>query len=392
MSDAPAPSQSPRVHGWCPGALRPMMSGDGLVVRVRAPLGRLAQAQASGLADLSARHGNGLIDLSARGNLQIRGIAPDDHPALIEALRDLGLVDHSAEAEARRNVLLAPFWQAGDDTQSIATDLNAALSAATDLTLPGKFGFAVDCGAQPVLQETAADIRIERSSEGALMLRADGAVCGLPVTRESAAAEALALARWFLRQGGAPEGRGRMRPLIARRGPPKAHMVTVAQESFVAYPGAQETGCLAAVEFGQIPAGTLAALADLGSIRLTPWRMLLVERMRDLPALPGLVLDATDPRLRVHVCTGAPRCLQALGPTRDLARQLAPQVPAGKTLHLSGCSKGCAHPRPASLVLTAVDSQHFDFIRDGRASDRPVHRNLGIKALADARNLFRERR
>ena len=56
----------PIVHGWCPGALRPMMSGDGLVVRVRAPLGRLSQAQAAGVAQLAVDHGNGLIDVSVR--------------------------------------------------------------------------------------------------------------------------------------------------------------------------------------------------------------------------------------------------------------------------------------------------------------------------------------
>ena len=32
---------APQVFGWCPGALRPMMSGDGLVVRLRVPMGRL---------------------------------------------------------------------------------------------------------------------------------------------------------------------------------------------------------------------------------------------------------------------------------------------------------------------------------------------------------------
>ena len=26
---------APQVKGWCPGAHRPMMSGDGLVVRIR---------------------------------------------------------------------------------------------------------------------------------------------------------------------------------------------------------------------------------------------------------------------------------------------------------------------------------------------------------------------
>ena len=77
----------PKVYGWCPGALRPMMSGDGLVVRIRAPLGRLSAEQARGVADLSAIHGNGLLDLSARANLQMRGIRQDGHEALLSGLR-----------------------------------------------------------------------------------------------------------------------------------------------------------------------------------------------------------------------------------------------------------------------------------------------------------------
>ena len=41
---------TPQVKGWCPGALRPMLSGDGLVLRVRPHGGRLSQAQAAGIA------------------------------------------------------------------------------------------------------------------------------------------------------------------------------------------------------------------------------------------------------------------------------------------------------------------------------------------------------
>ena len=36
------------IKGWCPGALRPMQSGDGLVVRIRPRGGRLSPAQAVG--------------------------------------------------------------------------------------------------------------------------------------------------------------------------------------------------------------------------------------------------------------------------------------------------------------------------------------------------------
>ena len=44
------------IKGWCPGALRPMASGDGLVLRIRARNGRLTPDQAQGIAGKHFRH------------------------------------------------------------------------------------------------------------------------------------------------------------------------------------------------------------------------------------------------------------------------------------------------------------------------------------------------
>ena len=377
-------SGAPKVYGWCPGALRPMVSGDGLVVRIRAPMGRLAPEQARGVADLCETHGNGLLDLSARANLQMRGIREQDHAALLSGLRDLGLLDTEETAEARRNIMLTPFWAKGDDSAAIASDLAKALTAATDLELPGKFGFAVDCGAAPVLQEAAADIRIERADTG-LVLRPDGERVGLRVTRDTAAAEAINLARWFLDTGGATGGRGRMKAHLAKGTPlPAGYSETSIEPGQQPKPGPVATGLLVALEFGQMNAKTLKALADQGPLRLTPWRMLLIEGASDIASLPGLILDATDPRLRVSACTGAPGCLQALSPTRDLARDLAPFVPHGAHLHVSGCAKGCAHPDPAPLTLTATGRDRFALIRHGTAADEPLEHPLSARELRAA--------
>lgn len=378
----PKPQTDPKVYGWCPGALRPMMSGDGLVVRLRPTMGRLSQEQMRSIAQLSQRFGNGLLDLSARANLQMRGIAPENHPLLIQALRDIDLVDQDEETEARRNVILAPFWRAGDEGHRMAQKLTQALTQrdTAGLNLPGKFGFAVDCGAQPVLHNTAADIRIERHGAHFLLV-ADGASTGLPVTIEAAPAAAIELSHWFLNQGGAPTGRGRMRSLIARRGPPNGHQTPRSTTATRTTPGQVVCGRLVALEFGQIPAATLAALSEIGPVRLTPWRMLLVEDALSVPNLPGLILDATDPRLQVAACTGAPSCLQALSTTRDLARDLAPHIPKDTFLHVSGCAKGCAHPAQADLVLTASGPDTFDLIRHGTAGDQPLKETLSAATL-----------
>ena len=375
-------ASDPKVYGWCPGALRPMMSGDGLVVRIRAPLGRLSHQQAQGVACLSQQFGNGLLDLSARANLQMRGIREDGHEGLIEGLRDLGLVDDDAGAEARRNVLVTPFWSEGDETHRIAETLSAALTDATDLKLPGKFGFAVDCGDTPVLLETAADIRIERGANG-LVLRADGAETGLPVTAENAADAALDLARWFLATGGAPDGRGRMKAHIARQAAPLPadHDTPGLLNSYTARSGPTPSGILAALEFGQIDAESFALLASHAPLRLTPWRMLLLEGISTGVTCTGAIFDSADPRLRVTACTGAPGCPQALSSTRQLALDLAHMLPADTKLHVSGCAKGCAHPAPAPLTLTATARDTFDLIRNGAAADRPAKTDLNAFAL-----------
>ena len=373
----------PRVQGWCPGALRPMLSGDGLVVRIRPHAGRLTPTHASGIAALSRRFGNGMLDVTSRANLQVRGVTQTTHPALVEGLRDLDLIDLNPEVEARRNIVVSPFWNADDDTLLLATALAEALAAPDAPAVPGKFGFAVDCGEQPVLRATSADIRIERRRVGYLV-RAEGFSTGAMVAAPEAVPAAMELARWFLVNGGGTTGRGRMAALASSSDHPlpARFQATAVLPTLVAkpQPGPVANGWLVGAEFGQMQAETFAELSTLGALRITPWQMLLVEGATHAPHIAGLITEADDPRLRVVACTGAPGCLQAAAATRPLARTLAEHVPAGRLLHVSGCTKGCAHPKAAlTLVATAAG---FDLIGHGTASSPPELRALSPEAIA----------
>ena len=370
---------APIIQGWCPGALRPMQSGDGLVVRVRAPLSRLAQDKAAQIADLAQIYGNGLIDISNRSNLQIRGVTDATHAPLIDGLRMLGVIDRDIATETRRNIVLTPYWTAADDSHRIASALMLALSSDDAPAAPGKFGYAVDCGDTPVLSDISADIRIERGENG-LIVRADTCDMGIPVTVDSAAETALELARWFLTSGGAPEGRGRMARHLKTTELPAEYRTAPAQPAQHAPRiGRTRNGTLVGLEFGQMQARTLAALAKLAPIRLTPWRMLLLENLTTVRDIDGLITDPTDPRLNVVACTGAPGCPQALSDTRTLARQLAPHTP--QLLHVSGCAKGCAHPSAAPITLTATAPDTFDLIHNGTASANRSATDLASDAL-----------
>jgi len=348
-----------------------MLSGDGLVVRIRPRGGQLSAVQVAGIAALSAEHGNGLIDLSARANLQLRGVTDDSYEPLMGGLQCLGLLDETAEAEARRNILVTPFWRDGDGAQEIAAGLALALAAEDAPDLPGKFGFAVDTGAVSVLGAASADIRIEQGLSG-LICRADGAATGEPVTRATAVEAALRLAHWFVDNGGAMNGRGRMAKHL------DGGRTKFSYENFGdPAPGPHALGYLVGLEFGQISAATLA---QLGPMRLTPWRMVLLEGVEDAPDLPGLISRADDPLLRVVACTGAPGCPQGLQPTRGLARGLAGFMPKGRLLHVSGCAKGCAMPKTAAMTLVG-QTDGFGLVPMGLASDAPLQSGLTEAAL-----------
>lgn len=382
--------ENPLIKGWCPGALRPMQAGDGLLVRIRPPAGRLSAAQARGIAGVASRYGNGVIDISNRANLQVRGVRSEYHDALLSALSELDLLDSDAKTEARRNIIVTPFWQKGDPARRLTDDLAHALASSDAPALPEKFGFAIDTGRTPVLRSAPADIRLERVEDGALICAAEGAETGAPVTPETAIDVVLDLSRWFLQTGGAPDGRGRMAAHIARGVPLPAQFTALARAVRCEerpLPGMVAQGYLVGLAFGQMQADTLAELATYGALRLTPWRMVLIEGLRERPEIDHLLLDPEDPLTRVVACTGAPGCPQAHEPTRPLARALAPHVPEGSVLHVSGCAKGCAHPGTASRTLVAAPDG-FSLILHGRAGDAPSAGPLSADALANRPSLL----
>jgi precorrin-3B synthase len=157
---------SAAVKGWCPGALRPMPTGDGLLVRVRISAGRLSLDQAEALASCARDCGNGTIEVSSRGNLQLRGVAEAKLNELQARLAAERLIDADPATERVRNVVASPLSdvdpQAFLDVTRIAASLEARLAIDENLrVLPGKFGFVIDAGGRWPLGDVEADMRFE---------------------------------------------------------------------------------------------------------------------------------------------------------------------------------------------------------------------------------------
>jgi precorrin-3B synthase len=399
------PPRGATVKGWCPGALRPMASGDGLVVRLRPTAGRLAAPVAAAIADLAERHGNGRIDLTQRGNLQLRGVTDATFPALAADLGRLGLLDADDRAEARRNLVVSPLGAPA--TVALATAIERALAAAADLDgLAAKFAFVVDDGSWPRPAGLGFDVAFvadgDRDGAGWSLVVPDGAAL-LALGRIDGAtvpAAAVALARAVRDDH---NGARRMADLVRRPGGPE-RLAAAAGIAFApaapARPAVPEVigrrGAIVGVgvPFGQTTAAGLAALAAAGpELRLTPFRAVLLPGLADPDGVraalgaAGFVTDAADPRRAVAACTGAPACASAHQPARADAARLAVMAAglpgAGVRLHVSGCAKGCA--RPAATAVTLVGTEDgYDLVLDGTTRDRPRQTGLAAADLAAA--------
>lgn len=352
-----SPAAAIDARGWCPGALRPMESGDGLIARIKPWCSALTLAQAGGLAEIGGRLGNGHIDLTRRSNLQIRGLGQRSLSDLHQALDRLGLLDSDAETEAARNIMVGPL--AGAEGRAMASDLSECLAADRRLavTLPAKFGWLVDAAGPLSIIGERADVALCLLPEGAA-LRVGGRWLGV-APRDKAVSLALTAARAHLE--------GREMPVLARLDvfpAPGRRMLGVAARVFgVAAP----FGRLEAHQLRGLVA--LAAAAGATELRVSPWRALYIDKpIEGAPEL-GLIIDDDDPLLRVDACPGKPACLSASIDTRRDARRLARTGFAG-SIHVSGCAKGCARSAPADLVLVGSVGR-YGVVRNGTTRDLP---------------------
>jgi precorrin-3B synthase len=393
------------VKGWCPGALRPMPSGDGLIVRLWPFCGAFSVGQAHGLADLARRLGNGHIDLTRRANLQLRGLLDEHLPELHAALGKLDLIDPDAETEATRNLMVAPLAGLDPvekrDVRPIARAIAEGLAADERLrALPAKFGLLVDGGGTVSIANERADIALLAIDAGiALGLDTPAGTQWLGATSPgAAAAAALLAARAFLAAAG-PATRLRVRGLPADRVAEVAEALRpMLRPCEVVLPasgrtlGAFGAAVGVAAPFGRLEAEQLRRLSSLAEeagateLRLSPWRTVyfgardaaVARQAVDAARLVGLIVDSDDPLLQIEACPGAPDCQSSSVDARGDARRLAALAAAhgyDGSIHVSGCAKGCARSAPSQLVLVGKEGL-YRLVRNATTRG-PVERIIG---------------
>ncbi|MDF2642914.1 MAG: precorrin-3B synthase [Pseudomonas sp.] len=426
----------------CPGLLRIVPALDGGICRIKLAGGVISSAQAMAVANAARTYAQGVIEATNRSNLQIRGIG-NDHDGLIRMLMDAGLGPANPDSDDVRNLLLSPSAGLDPDMLFDARPLAAQILDTLEShprfhELSAKFAVSLDAGEALVMLEHPHDIWLSALDlEGTTWL-AFG-LAGCPANDRPLAAVPLAqghalvvtLLELFLDL--ARPDQSRMRHVLAelssdellRELAKRLDTDLRADQKVTAwrrpssegsgrhlgiYPQAA-TGVVAvgaAAPLGRLDDAMLTRVAQLaadlgdGTLRLTPWQSVLlpnvpVERApRLLAALgqAGLLISVEQPLARITACTGSASCAKGLADTKSDARQLASQLPAGQSVHLTGCQRSCAAAHVAPVTLLATSPGRYNlYFRDAaqagfgvlRARDLTIEA-VGAQLTADSRS------
>lgn len=391
---APA-TRPPRRRGACPALSAPMETGDGLLVRLVPDSGALALPAFAGLARAAQAHGNGILEITARGSLQVRGLSHGTLPAFTDAVVALGIVAREGLAIGLSPLSGLDVREEGDGRPLARAILEGVARAGLQPRLGPKVSVVIDGGGSIPLAALKADIRLLAQADGRWALALGGV--GGTAAPDGAWEEGAAVARVLHHLARiADRGRDARMADLLPPAPTESDSLLLLDGPRPGVAMALRDDTLAlplALPFGAVESAAMIALADdaaahgVRDLRPAPGRLLLatgvmaeqVEAFRAAAGELGFIVDASDPRLSIAACPGRPLCASGLIAARalagDVARALAPMLDGTTHIHLSACTKGCAHPGPAALTLVGVAHAGMDsavsLVRNGKASSAP---------------------
>lgn len=386
MPPSAVPPRSPGGDA-CPGTLRLHRADDGALARVRIPGGVLSVAQADALREAAGRLGDGELHLTSRGNVQLRGLAPDCGAELAGLLSRAGLLP-SERHERVRNIVASPLagldglgaadvgpWLTGLDRLLCGSDRATALS--------GRFLFALDDGRGDV-DALGADLTLLARGDGDAVLRIGDTDTVLRIPASEGPSAALLAAEAFLdaapdtgawRVKDLPGGAAALADDVVRR---LRQTGTAVSKDRHPRPDAslppalgtvhgrhRDSALSVGVPLGRLDLDQWRLLSDAGGLRLTPWRGVVVtgvapDRAHDLLAglsRAGLITGPGSPWAGVGACIGRPGCAKSLADVR--AEAGAAVGPEGRLpVYWSGCERRCGHPHGEWIDVVATPDGH----------------------------------
>lgn len=415
----------------CPSLNTPMMTGDGLLVRLPPLDVFLDGKQWQCLMQHATQEGNGLVEITQRGNMQLRGF---DHASAYRFAHKLSSViplpvspvaiSCEPDDKAQHIVLSSLHFSRSTPPRSFVywetqkTGAIASLARQLDLWLEqSRLMFAPKCSV--VIDHAGgwgygslpADVRL-RIAHGRYWIGVGG------IAREArwyevrgshALMEAAKIVLAFIAELG-PHARGRdaanhpsLEDQLHASGWVNKHCQFIPNDiqradERVALGRIDDTHAVISLPFGASDAQSLSVLGAVCSchdvkLRILPQRRLLLRGIQVAKVLSfaeqaGYIVHDGDVRQRIFACQGAPRCASSHIRTRDMATSAIPLMEklssnGNKTLHISGCAKGCAHPAKATVTVIGMSGKGADQTALGVATQIGVVTQGHAQAVPD---------
>ena len=421
-----AAQKVPVVRHACPSLAEPMVTGDGLLVRLKPIPSGLSPHQWQALADAALQFGNGRLEISSRGNIQVRGLRAETVPRLVTAMAAAEIT--FADGPAIDSHPLAGARQSGDSAISDLTDalrhvlsgpvlsgpvlsgpvlsghvlsgsgdgqrLTQSLAAKTSIVIDG----AGPSGRADMLADLIADLRFNKDPAGWQVrvggTQLTGRLIGC-VDQDAALPFAVEALKCIAAHG--PQARGRdlddgdvdhlsahglqtiKTPAAAQIKPLQLGVMALAQDKWAlslqpAF-GALDGALLKALARQLIGfEGAVMHAAAGKKLLIEPLTKVQAGRLQADLATLGFVVSDSDQRQQFLTCVGAPGCASAHLNTHAMAQKLAAKPPAADSktavIHVSGCPKACARPAKFDAeILSHADGVTITYNRVTPASD-----------------------
>lgn len=353
---------------------------ESFMLRCRIAGGALSTYQFRGLAEIAADWGPGHADLTTRANLQVREIMPENCPAILMKLSDLGLTSQGSGADNVRNITATPTTGFDPtellDVMPYARAMHHYILKNRDLYgLPRKFNISYDSGGTVssctdtndigfyAMKVVANDQGVEPGVYFRMQLcgitghKQFASDCGILLTPAETIPVAAALMRVFIENGDRTNRKkSRLKYLVDDWGIPKTLEETAKKMTFglryfpleACEPSAPKSkhghlgihqqidgkhylGVLTPV--GRMSVAQMLALADIadefgrGEIRLTVWQNLIIPGIAEeqlqaaITAIRATGLDHRNNTLTggLIACTGSRGCKFAAADTKGQA-------------------------------------------------------------------------
>ncbi len=352
--------------------------------------GRIEAVALDALATAADDLGDGGVELTVRGNVQVRGLAPEVVEDFARRMEVAGLAA-GAEHDRVRNVTVSPLsGRIGGraDLWGVAEELDRLLRGSDAARgLSGRFWFGLDDGRGDVVGRSTDVAIIAAGADEAELLVAGRRTARL-VSLADAPSAMLGVAEDFLRRA---EGHWRIGSAdtavvdavfsgAAAHGRPGS-APPVDAGAIAGSAGSPRVGWMeqtdgrvllgAVVPFGRLTAEQARYVAAVGApVIVTPDREILLADLSETVAETvvrvlaplGFDFDAGSPWTRYSACTGLPGCDRSRA---DVRADLAAHLDAGTATasrgreHWVGCERACGSPAgPHVLRIATEDGYH----------------------------------